>query len=215
MGTGAAFRPLPFFRGIVMLAPVRTVPPATTPVSLADMKRHLRVDHTDDDEMIAALLTAATVYFDGWSGILGRCLVEQTWRQDFPCFTTYLRLPLAPALSIEDVVYFDGGNVRQTLDDSIFALLSDERGPYVGLKPSQSWPASYSRRDAVSVTFKAGYPTIPADGDVPAQSAVPDSIKLAIIMHVKSNYDPLDSATLDSYNRSIAALIAPHRRVGV
>jgi uncharacterized phiE125 gp8 family phage protein len=198
-----------------MLAPVRTAAPAITPVSLADVKAHLRVDHSDDDAMIGALLATAVNRFDGWSGILGRCLVEQTWRQDFGCFSDCLRLPLAPVLSVESVTYFDSENAQQTLAASVYGLFSDARGSYVGLKPDQSWSGTYSRRDAVSVTFKAGYATTPAAGDVPALSTVPDPIKLAIIMHVKSNYDPLEPAVRDSYQRAIDALVAPFRRVGV
>jgi uncharacterized phiE125 gp8 family phage protein len=198
-----------------MLAPVRTVPPAITPVSLAEVKGHLRVDHTDDDVMIGSLITAAVNHFDGWAGILGRCLVEQTWRQDFPCFSDCLRLPLAPVLSIESVTYFDGSNVSQTLAASVYGLFSNARGAYLGLKPDQSWPGSYLRRDAVSVTFKAGYATTPAAGGVPAQSTVPDPVKLAIIMHVKANYDPIEAGDQESYQKKIDRLIGPLRRVGV
>jgi uncharacterized phiE125 gp8 family phage protein len=207
-----------------MLAPVRTAAPAIAPVSLDAVKAALHVDHIDDDVMIGALLAAATEHFDGWSGILGRCLVEQTWRQDFACFSDCLRLPLAPVLSIEGISYFDGENAQQTLPTSAYGLFTDTRGAFVGLKHDQSWPGVYSRGDAVSVTFKAGYattPEVPADPGppevvaVPARSTVPEPIKLAIIMHVKSNYDPLESADRDSCQRAIAALIAPYRRVGV
>ena len=198
-----------------MLAPIRVTPPDITPVSLADVKAHLRVDHTEDDAMIGALLTAATERVAGWSGILGRCLVELTWQQDFSCFADCLRLPLAPALSVDSSTYFDGENAQQTLDASVYALFSDSRSPYVGLKPDQSWPGSYSRRDAISVTFKAGYATTPESGELPAQSAVPEPIKLAIILQVKLNYDPLEPAVRESYQRAIDALVAPFRRVGV
>ncbi|HEU4804231.1 MAG TPA: head-tail connector protein [Nitrobacter sp.] len=198
-----------------MLAPVLVTPPDITPVSSTDVKAQLHVDHTDDDAMIGALLTAATEHFDRWTGILGRCLVEQTWRQEFACFAGCLRLPLAPVLSVESITYFDGENAQQTLDASVYVLLADARGPYVGLKPDQSWPGSYSRRDAISVTFKAGYATTPVQGETPAQSTVPEPIKLAIILQVKLNYDPLELAVRESYQRAIDALVAPFRRVGV
>lgn len=62
-----------------MNAPIRTVPPAETPVTLAEAKAHLRVDFDEDDALIGAILNAATEYLDGWDGILSRCLVTQTW----------------------------------------------------------------------------------------------------------------------------------------
>lgn len=62
-----------------MVAPIRTVAPAETPVTLTEAKAHLRVDFDDDDTLIASLVNAATDYLDGWDGILARCLVTQTW----------------------------------------------------------------------------------------------------------------------------------------
>src|SRR5690606_12599307 len=103
----------------VMLAPVRTVAPATMPVSLAEAKAHLRVDHDDQDDLITAQIKAATAYLDGWSGILGRALVTQTWRQDFAGFGDRLPLPLVPVTAIDSVSYFDGDNVHQTLDAGV------------------------------------------------------------------------------------------------
>ncbi|WP_297534627.1 head-tail connector protein [Nitrobacter sp.] len=55
-----------------MLTPIRTVAPAEMPVTLAEAKAHLRVDHDDQDDLITAQIKAATAWFDGYSGILGR-----------------------------------------------------------------------------------------------------------------------------------------------
>lgn len=60
----------------------RTVAPAEMPVTLAQVKDHLRVMHSDHDGMIDSMIMGGTEYLDGWTGILGRCLVTQTWEQD-------------------------------------------------------------------------------------------------------------------------------------
>src|SRR5690606_10673336 len=70
----------------VMHRPVRVTPPAIQPVTLAEAKLHLRVDHDDEDALISNLIQAATGHLDGWTGILGHCLVEQVWRQDHDRF---------------------------------------------------------------------------------------------------------------------------------
>lgn len=57
-------------------------PPASPVVSLADLKAHLRVDHSDEDALIASLEAAAVSYLDGWGGVLGRCILAQTWAFD-------------------------------------------------------------------------------------------------------------------------------------
>ena len=73
-------------------------------------------------------------------------------------------MPLAPVTAIDSVSYFDAGNVQQTLDTGAYDLFADARGAYVTRRSGQSWPATFRRTDAVSVTFTAGYG---AAADVP------------------------------------------------
>ena len=78
-----------------MITPRRTLGPTEKPVSLAEAKAHLRYDDDDQDVLIAACIAAATDRLDGWAGILGRCLVAQTWAVDLGCWPAdrWLRLP--------------------------------------------------------------------------------------------------------------------------
>uniref|UniRef100_UPI002AFFC390 head-tail connector protein n=1 Tax=Hoeflea sp. TaxID=1940281 RepID=UPI002AFFC390 len=88
-----------------MHRPVLVTPPAILPVSLAEARLHLRVDEDADDTLITSLIGAAVDHLDGWTGILGQCLVEQEWRQDFDAFASCLSLPLGPVTSITSVDY--------------------------------------------------------------------------------------------------------------
>jgi hypothetical protein len=134
-----------------VLVPVRTAAPAQAPITLDQAKQHLRVLHDDEDEYIADLIEAATDYLDGYSGVLGKALITQTWRQGFDSFwdgcsyPSALRLPLGPAQSVSAVAYYDPVNSLQTLSASVYELLNDGLGPYVALVAGQSWPAIYSR----------------------------------------------------------------------
>ncbi len=192
-----------------MLAPIRTVAPATTPVSVDELKAHLRVDFTDDDDLISSLLDAATQYFDGYSGILGRVLITQTWAQDFSDFwLNDLVLPLAPVSSVT-VTYYDTANVLQTLDASIYSLLNDARGPFLSLNYGMVWPNHYVRPDAIRALFVAGYG---------AATAVPVPIKQAIKLLVGDWYESRETAQagrIAALPYAVDALVAPYRRVGV
>ena len=188
-----------------MLSPVRTVAPESTPVSLAEVKEHCRVDGTDSDPVLTALLNAAVSHLDGWTGILGRALVTQTWRQDFCGFTGQLRLPLWPVASVTSVSYYDADNALvAALSSDVWVLRHDSLGAYVELKPDQSWPSSYSRPDAVSVTFVAGTDA----------ASVPAALKVAIIFRVKADFDPPSSETAILIKRA-ESMEAVFRRVGV
>lgn len=53
--------------------------PTAAVVTLADMKAYLRVDSADEDVVVQQLIDAAVAYLDGWGGVLGRCIMPQTW----------------------------------------------------------------------------------------------------------------------------------------
>lgn len=190
-----------------MFAPVRTSAPSATPVSLAELKVHLRVDSADEDDLIGALLDAATQHLDGWTGVLGRALVTQTWRQDYDGFGPCQRLPLGPVASITSVTYYDAANASQTLATSVYELLTDELGAYVSLKANQVWPTTYSRSAAVSVTFVAGT----------SASNVPAPIRQAILLlagHFYANREAVAPGALGVVPMAVDSLIAPYRRIG-
>lgn len=200
-----------------MLAPVRTTAPASPPVTVNEAKEHLRVIVRDgagvalpneDDALIAAFIAAATDHLDGYTGILGRALVTQSWRQAFTGFGC-MRLPLGPAASIAEIKYFDAAGIQQTIENTVYDLFSDARGAYVDLKPGQSWPSTFNRPDAVTVTYVAGV----------AAADVPPAIKVAIMLMVGNWYENREAVSVDFVATQIPigvyALIAPYRRIGV
>lgn len=193
-----------------MLAPVRVTAPADAPVSLAQAKAHLRVDHEDDDLYIAALIDAATGHLDGWPGILGRALVSQTWRQGSSCFPAdgVIRLPLAPVVSVESITYLDPESAVQALDAAAYtAPVADGLGPYVRLVVAP--PATARRDNAVSVTFAAGYGA-PAD--------VPAAIRHALLLMVGHWYAAREAASAVAMTElplGVSALLAPFRRLSI
>jgi hypothetical protein len=64
------------------MIPYLVTPPVALPVSLPDLKAHLRVRHADDDADIAAKQAGVVGLLDGWAGILGRCIMPQVWAID-------------------------------------------------------------------------------------------------------------------------------------
>ena len=78
--------------------------PQELAVPLAAVKTHLRVDHDDEDGLIAAYLDAATAHLDGLSGTLGIALSPQTWRAVFSPGSDITCLPLGPVISRSEPV---------------------------------------------------------------------------------------------------------------
>lgn len=193
-----------------MYRPVMVTPPAATPVTLDEVKAHCEAaDFTDDDAKLQGFLEAAVSYLDGWTGILGRCLMPQTWRQEFDCFEREMRLPGFPVRSIESVTYEDSDGVTQTINASFYTLLSDDRGAFVRFKSTYDFAGVSSERPAVHVVYICGE----ADAN-----AVPAALKNAIKMLVEHWYRNRGAAEVGASAGAVevpfavSALISPFRR---
>lgn len=187
--------------------PVRTVAPAASPVRLADAKTHLSVDHADEDVLIQAFIDAAVAHLDGWSGVLGRALVTQTWRQTYDAFNDPLRLPM-PAATIVSVTYVNPDGASVTLDAASYGLQADALGSFVEPAHGATWPTPRDQSGAVAVTFTCGE----------AAESVPAPLKAAILLTVGDLYHNREGVIVGATvaeNPTVAALIAPYRRVGV
>ena len=52
--------------------------PAAEPITVTDTKKHMRVEHSDDDALIARLINVAIEFVDA-RGALGKTMIMQTW----------------------------------------------------------------------------------------------------------------------------------------
>ena len=139
---------------------VRTVAPTVELLMLDEAKAHLRIEasDTDEDDLVTALIQAATDWLDGHSGLLGRALLSQTWkiRYDYAFPAWRIPIPLTPLLSITSVQYIDSTGALQTLSPTTYDVLD---GPAAALQPAYglAWPSPRSQTRAVTITFVAGY----------------------------------------------------------
>lgn len=185
------------------IAPVRTVAPTAAPVTLAEAKAHLRVTDSNEDDLIAALIDAAVSQLDGWNGILGRCIVSQTWRQDMADFPETFRLPFPDVQSVV-IAYSDTANAAQTYSSANYHLVNAPGAGHILLDATASWPSVYDKPNAVRVTMVCGFAT------------VPPALKHAILLHVGAMYENRASQSATALMPfAYDALIGPFRVVGV
>lgn len=165
----------------------QTSAPASEPVTTAELKSWLRIEHSSDDTDIAALGLAARRLVESY---LGRQLVTATWRLTLDGFPwpggwAYLevptlfpdphtiRLPKAPLQSVTSVEYYDLTGTLQTLAADTYNVDAAHDPGRILLAMGKVWPVTQLRPGAVRVTFVAGY------GNA---AAVPEELKLAIKM---------------------------------
>ena len=133
--------------------------PATEPVALIEAKLHLRVDHSTEDALITALISAAR---EECEHLLERTIAEQTLElaiDEFPA--NGIKLPRPPVISITSVTYVDEDGVSQTMASGDY-YLDDAQAP-AWLLPvyDTEWPGTRAEANAVKVRYVAGYADCP------------------------------------------------------
>ncbi len=149
------------------------VPPEEEPVSLEEAKAHLRVDGYHEDALIAALITAAREYAEGFQQ---RALVTQTLELTLDCFpiSGEIELPRPPIQAVESITctLADGSTI--TVDPSSYVV--DAPSGRLALAYGASWPAvTLAPVGGVKIRYRAGY------GDA---TKVPAKVKQAILLIV-------------------------------
>jgi hypothetical protein len=170
-------------------------------VSLDEAKTALGESGSDRDELITGLIAAAQAELDGPKGWVGISVAQQSVELRFDAFWDGMQLPGGPVVDPVTLTYLDTAGVEQTLDADVFALLSDDR---LALQPGKTWPALYSRAEAVTASYDVGI----TDADDPRIALMRTAIKL----HVRMTLDGDDP---DARRRTIDWLVAPLKRWGI
>ena len=148
----------------------RLVAPTEEPITLAEAKAHLRVEHNADDVLITALIVAARQAAESHTG---RALVSQQWRLTLEDWQDSIELPNPPLISVEAITYLDSLAVRQTLASSVYQVITDTLVGSVQLAYDGAWPAIRAIPGSIRVDYTAGYGIA---------SAVPQAIKVWMLI---------------------------------
>ncbi|MCI0349390.1 MAG: head-tail connector protein [Acidobacteriales bacterium] len=153
---------------------VLVTPAAVYPVSLAEMKTHARIDGTEENDLIEAMIKAATGYAETRQR---RQLITATWRLTLDCFPEWdLIVPLPPLQSVSSITYVDSQGATQTLSSSTYLVDTARKPGRITPAYDETWPAARYQANSVTVQFIAGYGA--------AASAVPETTRHAIKMLV-------------------------------
>lgn len=175
-------------------AVTQITPPAVEPISLAQAKAHLRVDISDDDAYITALIIAARQYAENYTK---RVFITQTWNllvDDFSMYrnglfflpssitpwTQELVIPKAPLQSIVSINYLNTAGVSTTLDPSLYTVDTSSLPGRLYPSYGQIWPSTQAFPHAVTIQFIAGYGLA---------AAVPNTIVQALLLLVSHWYE--------------------------
>ena len=178
--------------------------PTEEPLTLAEAKLHLRVDGTDEDSLITALIVAAR---EAAEHETGRAFVTQTLELVLDEFPEAFVLRRPPVASVTSVKYLDPATGAELTLDPADTLLDNISEPaYLVPAYGKSWPTARATANAVRVRYVAGYG---------AAAAVPVAIKQWMKLAIGTMYENRSSVVAGQFaplpDRFWSALLDPYR----
>ncbi|AQZ52866.1 head-tail connector protein [Martelella mediterranea] len=178
-------------------------PPAEEPVSLSEAKAFMRLDGSEEDDFVAALIVAAREYLESVSGL---ALVTQTWRlyRDAWPASGMISLAHGPVQSVDAVTAYEGDGEATVVALDGGRLDGRARPARFYLPGMGGWRAGVN---GIEVEFTSGFG---------AAADVPEVARQAMLRHVAHMFvfrgaigpDQQPAGTPDGYDRLIAPLKA-------
>jgi uncharacterized phiE125 gp8 family phage protein len=185
------------------MSAILLVPPSAEPWSVAEAKDFLRVEHDDDDAVIAALIAAARGHVEALSR---RALLVQRWRFVLDAWPAGGRVSLrmGPLRSVIAARVFDVTNNAHSIDVEIFVV---DAAANVIAAPCWALPLPGRSTAGIELDVELGYGANAGD--------VPDALRHAIRLLVAHWYENRGlaavGATVAMLPAGVGALVATYR----
>ena len=187
--------------------------PAAEPVTLTEVKNHLRIDTTDEDGYLGALVTAARLHTEQ---VTNRALVSQTWDWWFNGFPALsIVVPKAPLISVTYIKSTDTSGTLKTWDSANYTVDTDSYEGRIYPNYNGEWPSDVRNHPkSVNIRFIAGYADSGASPQILADN-VPQALKHAILFLIGHLYENREmtsqNMTITNVPMSYRALVDPYR----
>lgn len=142
---------------------IKIADPTTEPVTLAEIKSHLKLETTYYDAIIPTYITVARQMAEHKTG---KALAPQTWKltlDEFPDGGIYVPIPPISTVSTNvSISYYNTSAALVTLDSSYYFVDDKAQPAYIAMSTGlDDWPDTNDQINAVTVQFVCGYTTCP------------------------------------------------------
>jgi uncharacterized phiE125 gp8 family phage protein len=183
------------------MSAILLTPPSAEPWTVADAKAFLRVEHDDDDAIVASLIAAARSQVEA---LTRRALLTQTWRFVLDRWPADGRFAprMGPLHSVIAARVYDTANNASAIDLESFVV---DTAANIIASPSWALPAPGRSTAGIELDLQLGYGALASD--------VPDPLRHAVRMLVAHWYENRAAigAGAAMLPAGVGALIAPYR----
>lgn len=155
---------------------IELTPPEVEPLTLVEMRAHLRLDTDEEDDLLLALATVAREHLERETGLVLAAREFRLCRDDWPD-DGIVTIARGPVRAVTSVIVYDGEGVPEAADLDGHLLDGQAR-------PARLWlrdvPQPGRVLNGVEVEFSAGFGESGAD--------VPETLKRAMLLHVAAMY---------------------------
>ena len=182
---------------------IETDPPLAEPVTLAELKAHLRIDAGDEDALLEGLIRVARAHLEAVTGV---ALMSQGFRlllDDWPRGSV-IQLMRTPVQTVDAIVVYDADGEPQTLalTDMLLDAAARPARLVIRERPRPGQPIN-----GIEIEFTAGFATA---------NEIPPELIRAILVHAAHLYEFRGAVSADMQPAAIPAgyerLIAPWMR---
>jgi len=184
----------------------RTIEASEEILTLQETKDHLRLTLPDDDSTVELLIKGVTDYIQD---NIQRSLVTQSWEYTLDTFRAgEIQLPLSPVQSITNIKYIDDLGAEITWATSEYTLFNNVIPAFFKLAFDKTYPTTRNVKDAVKITYLAGYLD---------RTKIPFSIRQAALLIIGHYYERREetqmfSGRIENIPLGAGDLLAPHTR---
>lgn len=154
--------------------------PAELPLTLAEVKEHLKLDPTDSsqDDYLTFLITSVTKYAEKYTK---RTFINTKFRTYRDIFNDYIKLRRGDLQSLDLFEYLVDGTFTIVSVD-LYYVTDETAFSRIARKSGEEYPTDIDNQmQAIKIEFTAGYGTSGDD--------VPEDLKLALLNHIAKIYE--------------------------
>ncbi|MFQ5347365.1 MAG: head-tail connector protein [Rhodothalassiaceae bacterium] len=178
--------------------------PAVEPLSLAEVRAHLRLEGTDEDALLAGLLAAARATVERY---LRRALIEQQWQLVLDQWPEgAVRLPRPPLMQVDAVRVLDSSGTATVVPAADYEVETRAEPGFLFPRMPGALPAPGRRMGGIEIDFTAGYGS--------DWNQVPAPVRHALLVMVSDLYETRGAAP-PAIAGAVRSLLDPYRMMSL